>query len=190
MVQTWAGDSGFFWPLPSDPCCTFLSLNRQAGLGLSTKAFRVSLQSYGRAMLQGHLGICLGAPRPLGEDKEGQIRSLVALMPATRKCCPVGLWEVRVWRVSELPLYLRGSFFCSQAWQTEQLRQLRRGPWKGKGKKKKEKSVAQVFCVHKGWPGGAQAQLRRCPLHIEGPARGRLKFGRWLRFGEAKEGWQ
>lgn len=72
-VQTWAGDSGFFWPLPSEPCCTLLSLNRQAGLGLSTKALRVSLQGYGRAMLQGHLGVPRGSEttgrRQGGKDK-------------------------------------------------------------------------------------------------------------------------
>lgn len=53
--------SGFFWPLPSDPCCTLLSLHRQAGLGLSTEALRASLQGYGRALLQGHSGVPRGS---------------------------------------------------------------------------------------------------------------------------------
>ena len=68
----------------------------------------------------------------------------------------------------------------------------REGPRKenGRGKKRKLKISGSSILCHKGWAGGAQAQPRRHPLYLEGPARGRLEFGRWLRFGEAGEGWQ
>lgn len=67
----------------------------------------------------------------------------------------------------------------------------REGPRKKMEKKKREmKNQWLKYSVSQGWAGGAQAQPRWCPFHLEGPVQGRLEFGRWLRSGEARRGWQ
>lgn len=120
-----------FWLLLATalrPLYTSLSLHRQAG----------PLGSVCRAMAghcSGDTRVCLGL-LDQGEDKEGQGRGLVALTPATRKGCPVGLGEVRVRREKELPLSPRGSFFCSQAWRAGQAAQVVK---KGNGRKEERK---------------------------------------------------
>lgn len=97
--------------------------------------------------------------------------------------------------MGEFPLYPSDGWQDGAPFSAVRLgRQSSSGGWGGakerKQKKGNEKSVAQVFCVTKGGAGGARAQPRRCPLHLEELARGRLEFGRWLRFGGAGEGWQ
>lgn len=99
--------------------------------------------------------------------------------------------------VGEFPLYPRKGWHSGAPFSAVRLgdraaQVAGKGPRKENEKEEMKKSVAQVFCVTRGWAGGARAQPRRRPLHLEGASTRRLEFGRWLRFGGtgAGEGWQ
>lgn len=80
------------------------------------------------------------------------------------------------------PFFFFFFFLQSQAWQTEQLRWLGRG--QGKKMKENEKTSGSSILCHKGWAGGAWAQPRRCPLHLEGPVQGGWNLADGFGLGE------
>lgn len=184
-----------FWPLLASTPWTFAALCHPWLLKVVGGDVRPPrpLGSVCRAMAgqcSRNTEVCLGARRPLG-----QIRRISGPNASHAEGLPTGAGggRSREWvsfPSTQVMAGRTGLLFLQSGLADRAAQVAGEGPRKENRKKEMKNQWLKYSVSRRVGLGGARAQPRRCPLHLEEPARGRLEFGRWLRFGGAGEGWQ